>query len=281
LPGELKTVTKVGSATFTFTTGNQGTFAYTVNGISQAKTIVRQVFVEPGTVCTTAPIAASGTRGAWSGTTNLNESAFALLLDDGRFEFVYAKAGTSDDIDVVIGTASTDGGTLSSTDSTSYPIAQTAESTGFAVPASVSGTVVPGGNLDFTVATPVSTRSFTGSFLQGSDQGSSLADVAGSYGGYTGHVGGRRDATLAIDATGNVRGSNDALCAFVGTVTPRPGVRAFDWSIHANNNNCIFGRGPISGILYYDHATKRLHAFAPFSDSGGGADQYFFVGTKL
>ena len=43
--------TKVGTAQFTFTNGKQGTFAYTVDGISQTKTIVRQVFVAPGTVC--------------------------------------------------------------------------------------------------------------------------------------------------------------------------------------------------------------------------------------
>jgi hypothetical protein len=272
--------TKVGTATFTFTSGNQATFTYSVDGITQTKAIIREVFVAPGTVCTTAPVDTSTAKGIGTGATNLNESAFALVLDDGRFEFVYAKGGTSDDINVVIGTASTNGGTLSSADSTSYPIAQTAEATGFAAPASVTGTIVPGGNLNFTVASPVSTRSFAGSFVQGSDQAPSLADLAGSYSGATGHVGGRRDASMTIDAAGNVRGSNDALCAFVGTVTPRPAVRAFDWTIHANNLNCIFGRGPISGILYYDQTTGRLHAFAPFQDSAGGADQYFFVGTK-
>jgi hypothetical protein len=272
--------TKVGTATFTFTSGNQATFAYSVDGVSETKTIVREVFVAPGTVCTTPPLTTSTTKGVWKGTTNASESAFALVLDDGRFEFVYAKAGTSDDINVVLGTASTNGNTLSSTDSTSYPIAQTAEATGFAAPASVSGTIVPGGHLDFSVATIVSPRSFAGSFVQGSDQPASLADIAGSYGGFTGHVGGRRDATMTIDAAGNVRGSNDALCFFIGTVTPRPAVRAFDWTIHANNLNCIFGRGPISGILHYDQPTGRLNAFAPFSDATRGADQYFFVGTK-
>jgi hypothetical protein len=43
--------TPVGTATFTFSDGNNATFAYTVNGISQAKAITRQVFVAPGTVC--------------------------------------------------------------------------------------------------------------------------------------------------------------------------------------------------------------------------------------
>jgi len=44
-------LTSVGTATFTFSDGNDASFAYTVNGIAQAKAITRQVFQAPGTVC--------------------------------------------------------------------------------------------------------------------------------------------------------------------------------------------------------------------------------------
>jgi hypothetical protein len=43
--------TAVGTATFTFTDGNTGTFNYTVNGVTQTKAITREVFVAPGTIC--------------------------------------------------------------------------------------------------------------------------------------------------------------------------------------------------------------------------------------
>ena len=44
--------TPVGSATFTFANGNAGTFAYTVNGVSQVKSISRLLFAPPaGTLC--------------------------------------------------------------------------------------------------------------------------------------------------------------------------------------------------------------------------------------
>ncbi len=43
--------TAAGSATFTFANGNSAQFAYTVNGISQTKTITREVFSGNGTVC--------------------------------------------------------------------------------------------------------------------------------------------------------------------------------------------------------------------------------------
>ena len=43
--------TPVGNVTLTFANGNSATFAYTVNGVSQMKTITRQIFRAPGTVC--------------------------------------------------------------------------------------------------------------------------------------------------------------------------------------------------------------------------------------
>ncbi|MGE5094984.1 MAG: hypothetical protein ACM3SO_07585 [Betaproteobacteria bacterium] len=44
-------VTPAGTATFTFSDANNGTFAYTVNGVSQAKPITRQIFSSPPSVC--------------------------------------------------------------------------------------------------------------------------------------------------------------------------------------------------------------------------------------
>ena len=44
-------VTPVGTGTFTFTDANNGTFAYTVDGISQTKAITRQVYDSPVSVC--------------------------------------------------------------------------------------------------------------------------------------------------------------------------------------------------------------------------------------
>jgi hypothetical protein len=41
----------VGTATFSFVDGNTGTFSYTVDGVTQTKTITREVFAPPGTTC--------------------------------------------------------------------------------------------------------------------------------------------------------------------------------------------------------------------------------------
>lgn len=41
----------VGTATFTFSDGNSGSFAYVVNATAQTKSITREIFQAPGTVC--------------------------------------------------------------------------------------------------------------------------------------------------------------------------------------------------------------------------------------
>ena len=43
--------TPVGTLTLSFASGDTATFAYVVNGVSQSKTITRQVFRTPGTLC--------------------------------------------------------------------------------------------------------------------------------------------------------------------------------------------------------------------------------------
>jgi len=43
--------TAVGTATLSFADGNMGTFAYTVNGVSQTKAVTREIFSGGGTIC--------------------------------------------------------------------------------------------------------------------------------------------------------------------------------------------------------------------------------------
>jgi hypothetical protein len=45
------TVAKVGTMQLTFANGNQGTFDYTLDGVTQSKAITRQIFRSPGTIC--------------------------------------------------------------------------------------------------------------------------------------------------------------------------------------------------------------------------------------
>ncbi len=63
----------VGTAKFTFTDGNTGSFTYTVNGVTQSKNITRELFQPPaGTICQVGNVPLLGryriaTRGLWVG----------------------------------------------------------------------------------------------------------------------------------------------------------------------------------------------------------------------
>ena len=75
-------VTQVGSATFSFTDTNTGTFTYTVNGLTQSKPITRQVFSAPQPTCTaggTAP-ATPNFSDLWWASPAGNESGWGVNL---------------------------------------------------------------------------------------------------------------------------------------------------------------------------------------------------------
>lgn len=271
-----------GTLTFTFNDCNSGRvdFTSTYPGYGSNHMNLTRLTLPSGLTCTSTTKSSSAT-GVWTGTTSANENVIGVVLEDGAYEIVYTKAGTADDAGVVRGTSSVVAGTFSSADAMNFPVAQSAEATGFVSSASVGGSVVPASSLQLTLTTRTGTRTVSTSYVAGSDQSPDVAGLAGRYNGYTGHVGGRRDATFTIDADGSVSGTNDAGCHYVGTVSPRTGVRAFDWALAATNPSfCIFGFTKLSGLLYYDEAAHEVHAFAPYGDSVGAADQFFMIGAK-
>jgi len=273
------TRTKVGTMTLTFAHGNSATFDYTIDGIGpttthQAKPIVRQTLRAPGTVCqSSAP--ASRAKGLWTGKTSADESAVAIVLEDGKYYVIYTKPGTATDAGVLYGSSVAETGAFSSASGMNYPIAQATETTGFATPASLGGSYSPQGALQLTITDRQGNRTLSAAYVAGSDQPASLASAAGRYTGYTGHIDGRLAAQMTLQANGQINVANGA-CSFSGTIAARPSIKAFDWTVHSDGN-CIFGTGPISGILYYDDATRQIHAFALFDD---GFDQFFMIGSR-
>jgi len=227
--------------------------------------------------CTPVPAGgASKAEGIWTGTTDLAETARAIVLDDGTYYILYSRPNSATDAGVFQGTADTDDGNFVSGDGRNFPIPATSEQFGTATPVSVDGSHAPQGTMQIVVTGTKGTRTFTASYVAGSGQPPSLAAVAGYYTGYSGHVDGRQQASFTVTADGKFGGTNPVR-AFSGTITPRATVNAFDWTVSALAGSCIFGLGPISGIFYYDAAAQRIHGFAPFD---ARQDEFFVVGTK-
>ena len=250
------------------------------------KVITREVFTEPGTVCT--PSLAGGTaEGLWRGTTSANQTALGIVLDDGTYYLVYSRSGAPVDAGVVQGSSTALNGALTSSDGLDFPIQLADNPAGHAVSATVSGTYVPETSLQLTIGEGSASRTLSASYDSDYDHPASLAAAAGTYTGESGSVNGATCATFTLDANGNISGSNCAGCTFQGTITPHKSVNVFDWSV-AVAGRCPPG-GAATGVLYYDEANRLIHAFAPCRsdvaacETANGKEQvdlYYWIGTK-
>ncbi len=262
----------VGTATFTFSDGNNAMFSYIVDGVAQSKAITREVFVSPGTVCETPSTTTA--EGVWFGTTADGRMVRAIILDDGTYYVVYSLPGVRANAGVVQGSSNAANGNFASSDGADFPIATHAETEGAATSAAVSGTYVPRTSLQLSILESTATRSFTASYDAGFEQPADLAAAAGTYTGKTGHVSGAISASFTLDSSGNLVGHN-SVCSFTGIVTPHKSVNVFDWTIVGAN--CVFGSGSITGIMYYDETNRELNGFAPFAVH---TDQFYLLGAK-
>ncbi len=87
--------TEIGSATVSFADGNHASFAYTVNDTTDSRMITRQVFVPPGTVCTSPSVptatavgeptdsATSATIGAAGGSVAAPDGKLVVIIPAG------------------------------------------------------------------------------------------------------------------------------------------------------------------------------------------------------
>ena len=146
----------VGTASFTFSDGNNAMFSYTVDGVSQSKAITREVFVSPGTVCS----GVANAEGLWVGMTSDNRTVRAIVLDDGTYYVAYSYAGLSSYAGAVQGSSTATNGTLTSSDGFDFPIAAAVETNGSRTPVTVSGAYVTGSSLQMTIVGAAGDRSF-------------------------------------------------------------------------------------------------------------------------
>ncbi|MGE5089089.1 MAG: hypothetical protein ACM3QY_08180 [Candidatus Levyibacteriota bacterium] len=269
-----------GTLAFTFSDCNNGRVDFTSSfpGYgSSSMTLVRLTLLA-GLSCSDAVgSSAMAAQGMWTGTTSLGESVRAFILDDGTYYILYSDPRGARDAGVLQGSATASGGQFTSSDGMDFPIAVAAETLDSAKPVAIGGSYVAKTTLQLNIVEGTVSRSLTASYDASYDQPASLAAAAGSYTGYTGHAGGALNATFALDSSGRLSGENSA-CAFAGTVTPHGTANVFDFTVAAVGGGlCIFGHGPISGMLYYDAVSRQIHAFTPFHER---ADEWYLIGTR-
>jgi len=268
-----------GTLTFTFTDCNNGRvdFNSPVPGYGIGSMTLSRLTLPDGLTC---PAAGNGTaspaEGFWTGTTSANETLRGIVLDDGAYYILYSQSGKPTTLAGILqGTSNASNAQFTSSNGIDFPIAASNETNQFPTPATIGGSYVSRNSLQLTVAETTGMRTFSASYDAGYEHPASLAAVAGAYAGTTGHADGKLQATVTVDSNGNFTGINPG-CSFSGTITPRKSVNVFEFTAVATYL-CIFGKGPISGVLYYDEVNRQIYGLAPFD---GRDDLWYLLGTK-
>lgn len=208
------------------------------------------------TISTPAAITAQ-TAALWNGPTSSGRNANIVMLDGGRFYFLYSGAGDATALGgVITGLAGATGVSIAASSAIDFNWEGLP-----AAPAALSGSVGAASSFNGAVSyagEPGRNFSFTSSYRLPAAEVVSLADVAGTYAGSDGTT------ALHITAAGAISGvafSSD--CALTGSVVATKNYTTLmHLSLTFQGGSCTFGASTVEGIAIYEAASGKLQGVA-------------------
>jgi hypothetical protein len=159
---------------------------------------------------------------------------------------------------IVQGTGTTVGSSFSSSNARDF----NAEGQG-TVAGTVSASVATKQTLNGSISLASGTTStFTTAYSSLYELTPSLTAVAGVYSGQAGYSSGFQATVVTVSSSGAIQSTSNG-CSMVGTASPRSDANAFNVSLTFGASPCHFAGQTLTGIAYYDSATKRLYSAAP------------------
>lgn len=217
------------------------------------------------------PPAATTAEGLWVGSTSTGKSIVGLVLDTGVYYVLYTQPFSSTIAGVVQGTGVGLNGVMSSSNAKDFNLE------GYGVlNAYVGGTYQPRAAMAGTLTSPLGAVSFSATYDPAYATPASLAAAAGTYTGTVASSAGIQAATFSVSANGSLTGSVPG-CTFTGKATPHGKAQAFDLSVKFGGGRCTFGTSTLTGVAYYDAATRTIYAAAP---NAARTDGFVVVGEK-
>jgi hypothetical protein len=214
------------------------------------------------------------TTGVWIGTANATQTLFALITERGRLWGAYTYGATAQQPNPPFagffhGQLSASGNTLTGTN-----VRDTFFGDRSTVRAQPTGTFTPNVSINANVFYPLynASANVAVSYSPLSTQSPSLAQVAGSYAGYT--VSSYDGATQA--ASGLVVNSDGTFsyatteCALVGRLNPRLNGMYFDFVVSFSEDRCVYPLARMRGTAVYDAANRQLLAVVTNNDQNIG-----------
>ena len=222
--------------------------------------------------------------GMWVGTTDTSRSVYGFVLNTTEYWVLYSSQfnpdiiagaiqGTSKVIPSPVAGMSANG-IFSSDNAKDFNL----EGAGI-LDARILGSYVERTSFNGTVTyiTPPSSATFAATYDKRWELTPTLVSLAGSFSGAAAVLGGSESTTLTITSTGSISGSGASGCTFSGTAAPHVRGNVFDVSITFGGGTCSNGTDTVSGIGYYDIATKRLWGTALNATRSNG---FIFAGSK-
>jgi hypothetical protein len=208
--------------------------------------------------------------GLYFGTTSLNQTWAAIVLDDATFYVIYSIPGTSAVGGFVYGDSTAANGLFTSSNARDFGIASDVYST------LISGSYIPRTSISGVATEQGLSTAFTAHYDPSYEQPATLAAIEGNYSGSAASSAGWQPLAVSISSTGALAGSGQG-CNFSGTATPRGNVNVYNISVNVLGGVCIFGTSTFTGIAYFDPTTRTIYAAAP---NASRTDGFLFMGSR-
>lgn len=223
---------------------------------------------------TPTPTPTTSAEGLWVGQTNTNRKIYGVVLDDGKYWFVYSAVGNTNVLGgAVQGHAVSGNGVHTSTNGIDFNL-EGAGANAF----EMSGQYINKATLHGTIKySPSEQVSFSTAYDSDYELTPNITLVAGSYTGVAATSAGSEYVTLTVGSGGLISGSGASGCSFSGTASPRSRGNVFTISVTFGGGNCANGTSTVTGVAYYDRDVKELTSAALNASRTEG---FIFVGNK-
>ncbi len=214
---------------------------------------------------------ATSAEGRWTGSTSTGRTVAGLVPDDGSYWLFYTATDNPTVLaGLVQGTGTSHSGSFGSSNTRDFNL----EGAGIRA-ATMRGSYVPNKSFRGTSAYfNGEEESFTSTYDANSATLSNLSQVAGTY---TDVRIGNHSVTVTVDATGRLSGHSSDGCTVAGTLSPRPIGNVFHTSVTFGGRACRQETDTLTGVTFYDAATKRLYSAAL---SRARTTSFLFLGMK-
>jgi hypothetical protein len=235
---------------------------------------------DSGSNHTSSPPPVASAEGLWTGIVDNNRSMAGVVLEDGTYWFLYSMGGNPA---VIAGLVQGNGTTNADAFTSSNGKDLNTEGLGV-FDLTVAGNYVPKQVLNGTVTYPLRGQTtFTSTYDTAYELSPDVSQLLGTYTGSSAVVAGVEAVTVTISAPNILTGPNILMgesadgCRFSGEVFPRRQGNAYDVSVTFSGGVCSNGTSEVTGIAFFNAATKTLYSAALNSAKTNG---YVFVGTK-